>query len=351
MRTFAATVLGQLVRHVRQLQEGPGVRFKDSIRQSPGEATGENAILANHSSESSTSKFPPEFEAAHYQAIHPDLSHMQPEELAQHWIHQGIKEGRQGGRIADRNQFADLIPANASVLEIGPFNRPMKTGPNVRYFDVLDRNGLIERAQKIGYETSGIPSKIDYVSAEADLSVVQETFDFVLSSHAVEHQPDLVRHLMEVERLLNPGGCYFLIIPDKRFCFDHFMPETPLSLVVEAYVNNHTRHPLHSVFEHRMLATHNDPLLHWQGNHGERYASLKIRYDIAMEEFRSARGGYIDVHAWYFTPESFRETTIALAALFPVSLVPIRIYPTRYGVLEFFAILRKMPLSPTATDS
>jgi SAM-dependent methyltransferase len=294
-------------------------------------------------------EFPPEFDAVHYQAIYPDLSHMGPEELAQHWIHQGIKEGRQGGRIADHNQFVALIPDGATVLEIGPFNRPMKKGHNIRYFDVLDRDGLIQRAQQIGYETSGIPAKIDYVSAEADLGVVKEKFDFVLSSHSIEHQPNLVRHLTEVERLLEPGGCYFLIIPDKRFCFDHFMPETPISLMIEAYVNNHTRHPLHSVLEQRMLATHNDPLQHWQGQHGERHASLKTRYEIAMEEYRSAGGGYIDVHAWYFTPESFRETITALAGIFSLSLVPIRIYPTRYGGIEFFAILRKMPPTSTVT--
>jgi SAM-dependent methyltransferase len=294
-------------------------------------------------------EFPPDFEPAHYRAIYPDLSHMRPDELAQHWTHHGINEGRQGNRIADRNQFAALIPDSASVLEIGPFNRPIKKGPNVRYFDVLDRGGLIRRAEQIGYETSGIPAKIDYVSAEADLGVVKEEFDFVLSSHAIEHQPNLVRHLMEVERLLGPGGCYFLVIPDKRFCFDHFMPETPLSLIIEAYVNNHTRHSLHSVLEHRMLTTHNDPLQHWQGQHGERHASLKIRYDIAMEEYRFAAGGYIDVHAWYFTPESFRDTITALAGIFPLSQGPIRVYPTRYGGIEFFAILRKTPPGPTTT--
>jgi SAM-dependent methyltransferase len=298
-------------------------------------------------SESNTWKFPPEFDAVHYQAIHPDLGHMQTEELAQHWIHQGIKEGRQGGRVADHHQFAALIPDNAKVLEIGPFNRPLKTGPDVKYFDVLDRDELIQRAQKIGYETSRIPSKIDYVSAAADLGIVKEKFDFVLTCHSIEHQPNLVRHLMDVERLLEPGGCYFLVVPDKRFCFDHFMPETPLSLIIEAYINNHTRHPLHSVLEHRMLTTHNDPLLHWQGNHGERHASLKIRYDIAMEEYRSAEGGYIDVHAWYFTPESFRETISALATIFPLSLTPIRIYPTRYSDLEFFAILKKTQSGPS----
>jgi hypothetical protein len=68
---------------------------------------------------------------------------------------------------------------------------------------------------------------------------------------------------------------------------------------------------------------------------------------MAMEEYRSAEGGYIDVHAWYFTPESFRETISALAAIFPISLTPIRIYPTRYSGLEFFAILRKTQPGPS----
>jgi hypothetical protein len=77
--------------------------------------------------------------------------------------------------------------------------------------------------------------------------------DFVLSNHSIEHQSKLLQHRMEVERLLEAGGCDFVVIPAKRFCFDHYMPETPLSLVIEAYINNHTRHPLHSVFDHCIL--------------------------------------------------------------------------------------------------
>ena len=44
------------------------------------------------------------------------------------------------------------------------------------------------------------------------------------SSHCIEHQVELVRHLKlkAVSRLLSPLGVYLMLVPDYCFCFDHF---------------------------------------------------------------------------------------------------------------------------------
>lgn len=42
------------------------------------------------------------------------------------------------------------------------------------------------------------------------------------SSHCIEHQIELVRHLKAVSRLLSPLGIYLMLVPDHCFCFDHF---------------------------------------------------------------------------------------------------------------------------------
>ena len=42
------------------------------------------------------------------------------------------------------------------------------------------------------------------------------------SSHCIEHQIELVRHLKAVSRLLSPLGVYLMLVPDCCFCFDHF---------------------------------------------------------------------------------------------------------------------------------
>ena len=96
----------------------------------------------------------------------------------------------------NRNDLASLV-GRQSALEIGPFTNPILRGPKVKYFDVLDKQGLIKRADAIGYAYSS-PVDIHYVSSNGDLSIVDEKFDFCLSSHCIEHQPDLIHHLKQV---------------------------------------------------------------------------------------------------------------------------------------------------------
>jgi len=284
--------------------------------------------------------FPEEFESDAYRERYPDLRHLDVSGLRLHWENNGIQEGRSGNRLRDRFDFVELISTESRVLEIGPFNSPLKRGRNVKYFDVLDRNGLITRANQIGYDPAGIP-EIDFVEPNGNLRSISKSFDYVVSSHVVEHQPNLVKHFNDVYDLLTDGGCYFIIVPDKRYCFDHFIPESTLAQVIDAHFNGFTRHPLARVIEHRVLTTHNDAIRHWQGDHGERYASLSVRYEFALNEYQSAKGGYIDVHGWYFTPESFHQIIGGLRQVGLMSFDPIRIYPTLYGSLEFWAILQK----------
>ena len=285
-------------------------------------------------------QFPEEFDSDAYRERYADLGHLNVIGLRLHWQNNGIIEGRCGSRVTDRSAFVNLISNRSRVLEIGPFNSPRKTGPNVKYSDVLDKNGLIARAKRIGYDPTNIP-EIDFVERSGNLTAVSQTFDYAVSSHVVEHQPNLIKHLNDVYNLLTDGGCYFAIVPDKRYCFDHFIPESNLAQVIDAHANGLTRHPLGRLIEHRVLTTHNDAIRHWQGDHGERHASLNVRYQIALEEYRQAEGGYIDVHGWYFTPDSFRQIIEGLRQIGLTFFNPIRIYPTLYGSLEFWAILQK----------
>ncbi len=286
------------------------------------------------------SDFPPEFDPVCYKATYEDLRHFDSDGLLQHWQLHGIREGRRANQLSNRNDFVGLIPQKSRVLEIGPFNAPLKKGANVKYFDVLDKQGLIARAQSIGFETSNIPH-VDFVSAEGNLATVHEKFDFVLSSHVFEHQPNLIKHLTDIHNLLEDEGYYCLLVPDKRYCFDHFIPETNLAQIVEANINNNVRHSLRSVIECRALTTHNECLRHWQGDHGDPNASLRERCEAAVSEYKNSQGRYIDVHAWYFTPESFRNIVASLNQIGAVSFETVRIYTTQYGFNEFWAILQK----------
>lgn len=282
---------------------------------------------------------PNEFDAEFYRETYPDLVHLDPDELYEHFIVHGKREGRFGTIYAGRAGFLDLVSGAESILEIGPFFAPVATGPNVKYFDVLSQDDLIARGTALGHDVSRVP-KIDFLSPNGDLSIVNESFDAVLSSHCIEHQPSLIRHLEEVHRILKPGGSFFMIVPDKRYCFDHFLPISTIADVLDANDDRQV-HTVRNLVEHRALMTHNDPARHWDGDHGEPGPPSE-RVDLikaALAEHSPT--DYIDVHAWKFVPESFRQIMEDLVSLGLSNLVPERVYNTPFHSHEFCAVLTK----------
>ncbi len=184
---------------------------------------------------------------------------------------------------------------------------------------------------------------IDYVDPNGDLAAVDDSFAALFSSHCIEHQPDLVYHLQQAGRLLDPKGRYFLLIPDKRYCFDHFIAESTIANVLDAHRAKLRVHRLESVIEHRALITHNDPARHWASDHMDEghWSTVVPRVAASLAEFDAAAGAYIDVHAWQFTPSSFRQITQSLFDLGLTQLRPERVYDTPRGTFEFTAVLQK----------
>jgi SAM-dependent methyltransferase len=240
--------------------------------------------------------------------------------------------------VPDRNAFVGLIGTSQRVLEIGPFAHPMVRGDNVDHLDVLPTEGLRQRAISLGMDPGGVPD-IRWVSSGGDLDCVTERYDSVVSSHAIEHQPDLIRHLQQVEALLRPGGTYYLLVPDHRYCFDHFLVPSTTAEVIGAHVERRRVHTAASVIEHRALTTHNDPVRHWAGDHGDPLERRTERIASALQEIQDAAGGYIDVHAWYFTPPSFRRVIDDLRESGFVGFSVQRMFPTRPNANEFWCIL------------
>lgn len=284
-------------------------------------------------------ELPPTLDLPAYREAWRDLAAMDDKALTAHYTQFGRNEGRTANAIATREAFAALIPGDADALEIGPFFRPMLSGPRVRYFDVLDQAELRDRARQIGLAPDRVPA-IDYVSPTGDLGIVTDSFDCALSSHCIEHQPNLVSHLQHVSRLLRQGGRYFLLVPDHRYVFDALIAPSTIAEVLEAHYTDRKVHTLKSVIEHRALTTHNEPSLHWNGEHGGPVDTVE-RVKGAVREWTEATGGYIDVHAWYFTPDSATELLTTLRAAGYIDLRVERVYPTRRNSNEFWMVLRK----------
>lgn len=283
---------------------------------------------------------PQAFDVSIYRELHADLRGMSDEELVRHYDEFGRDEGRRCSAVQSRADFISLVPTSARSLEIGPFAAPVLTGPNVTYCDVLDTAGLRVRAGEHGLDPAAVPP-IDHVLGDDQLDGIPGRFDVVLTSHAIEHQPDLVEHLQQVRRRLEPDGRYVAMIPDKRYCFDRDIAPSTIAEVVSAHRERRRRHTLRSVIEHRSLTVHNDSGTHWN----ERLVRHRPSTDAeavrrAIEEFDDANGNYIDVHAWYFTPDSFVEIIRLLYALELIDLEIERLYPTQFSHNEFWTVMR-----------
>ena len=230
--------------------------------------------------------------------------------LKRKWINQQVAQPL--APVSDRQSFVELIAPSARVLEIGPFAAPMLRGPNISYVDVMSTNDLRARAIQLGLDPEKVP-EINWVSSGSDLSVVRDQFNAVVSSHAIEHQPDIIGHLQQIGNLLLSGGRYFLLIPDHRYCFDHFFAPSSAQQMIDAHLEKRTVHPDSAVIAHLAHTTHNDAARHWLGDHGDPDENRAERTKMAIDALEASHGAYIDVHAWFFTPETFVNTMTSLS--------------------------------------
>lgn len=63
-------------------------------------------------------------------------------------------------------------------------------------------------------------------------------FDFVLSSHVIEHLANPLRGLREWGRVLREGGVLVLVVPHKDATFDHRRPVTKIEHLLEDFRND-----------------------------------------------------------------------------------------------------------------
>jgi SAM-dependent methyltransferase len=283
--------------------------------------------------------YPAEYDKEIYKK-YKDLSHLNDEQLYYHYLKFGILEGRKSSEISRKFlKNLSLKSTDQTFLEIGPFDCPVISGENVKYFDVLNQEKLKLRAKSIG--RNGVVPFINFIDLCGNLNVINEKFDVILSSHSIEHQIDFVKHLQNVEKLLNDGGKYIIICPDSRFCFDHFIKESTIADVLEAYQTTDIKHTFKSVIEHRTLTCHNDSVRHWNNDHGKQTIEIdENSLSRAIKEYNET-DGYIDVHKWQFTPSSFKNIITHLKKLELIGLKVFRNYHTLLNDYEFIIILTK----------
>jgi len=130
-------------------------------------------------------------------------------------------------------------------LEIGAAYQPLDVPPgtNVTYVDRM----TLEELRGHYPELAGGIIPVDLVDDGERLTTVpDESQDFIIANHFLEHCEDPIGAIGSHLRKLKPGGILFYAVPDKRYTIDYRRPLTPL----EHMVSDHEQGPERSRDEH-----------------------------------------------------------------------------------------------------
>ena len=195
------------------------------------------------------------------------------------------------------------------------------------------------------------PELADWDLTEVDIvddgeklaTIADESQDFIVANHMLEHTEDPVGTILNHLSKLRPGGVLFYAVPDKRYTFDFRRPLTP----IEHMFDDHDEGPERSRAEHfrewcRLVIDEESPSV----GTAEQAASPEWVEERAQQ--LEAQGYSIHMHVW--TQAEFLELLLALREreeeAFDIEIA------ARTGI-EFVVVLRKRgPLpAPTAATA
>jgi SAM-dependent methyltransferase len=158
------------------------------------------------------------------------------------WMQRLLPQQKQKG-------VARYLPAaylQGRGLEIGALADPLRVPARVQV-QYVDRFSVEDLRRQYPTLNSMALVPVDVVSDGERLSAVDdETQDFVISRHFLEHCQDPIGTIEHFFRVLKPGGVVYFTVPDKRFTFDRERPVTPLSHLFE----DHEKGPEGSRLDH-----------------------------------------------------------------------------------------------------
>ena len=127
-----------------------------------------------------------------------------------------------------------------SGLEIGAFMRPTVSPDegSIRFLDFYSTEELQKQARESGEDESLVVPVAYVVKNDYYDAVVRDSFDYIIANHVIEHISNPIKWLRMLQGMLTDNGILFLVIPDKKYNFDKFRTDTPLSYLLSDYLEN-----------------------------------------------------------------------------------------------------------------
>ena len=149
------------------------------------------------------------------------------------WLHRKFKHCSPSKNSLSESVLAYELLDNLEGIEIGAsaHNSFCLNTINVNFTNdtTIAQNEEIKRA--------GTSAMVDVVAPGDNLPFSDESFDFVISSHVIEHFYDPIKAIQEWLRVIRRGGYVYMIIPDKERTFDKPKKRTTLNELIERHQN------------------------------------------------------------------------------------------------------------------
>ncbi|MCE2983516.1 MAG: class I SAM-dependent methyltransferase [Parachlamydia sp.] len=131
-------------------------------------------------------------------------------------------------------------------IEIGALHNPLYVSSKA-FVSYVDRMSVAD-LKKHYPELSKLPLvPVNIIDNGESLSTVpNESQDFVIANHFVEHCQDPFSTLGNMFRVLKKGGILYIALPDKRYTFDRERPAT----TIEHLIRDHAEGPENSKIIH-----------------------------------------------------------------------------------------------------
>lgn len=235
------------------------------------------------------------------------------------------------------------IDKDGHGIEIGPSHNPIapkREGYKVHIIDHMSREELIKKYKDHGVSIDNI-EEVDFVwrgEEYSELTGKSKYYDWVIASHVIEHAPDLIAFLNNCDTILKDNGVISLVIPDKRYCFDHYRSITGISQIIDNHLHINRIHSPGTVAEYFLNVVSKGGTIGWNSNTAGEYSFIHS-LDDALQGMKLVmnENAYLDVHAWCFVPHSFRLIIHDLYCLGIIPFKEVSFYPT--SGCEFYVTL------------
>lgn len=123
-------------------------------------------------------------------------------------------------------------------IELGPGHIPFPVvmpSTTVQYLDAWAPGDSGDRFPEIEHAEFSPPDTICDFNTEGLGPIADDSQDFAVASHVLEHLANPLRMLCELHRVVRPSGTVLIFLPDRHQTFDKDRPPTPLAHVIEEF--------------------------------------------------------------------------------------------------------------------